>query len=820
MLNHLLPKHDKNLESVITARSLVLTGKVQGVGFRPFIYRIALANNLVGWVRNCVGIVEVFIQGKSHDIENFYNDLFEKKPVLAEVTIQSDKQAAINHDDSFNILQSQIKGDVDINVPTDLFLCDDCLAELNDPADRRYQYPFINCTQCGPRYTLITTLPYDRSNTSMAEFDLCPACLTEYENPEDRRFHAEPIGCPSCGPSLSFHVNRRRGDSLSSHSEVEDDFRDEVIVNDNATSLKLAVAALRDGKVIAVKGIGGYHLMCDASDTQAVLRLRKNKPRIHKPLAVMFPAPLSNPFGQAGQSVTLSDADKRFLLNPERPILLVEKRFLSKEKHSNLSEQIAPGLNEVGVMLPYSPLHHLLLNEFSGALVATSANISGEPVLIDNEQVEARLSHIADAFLHHNRPIIRPADDPVYRRIAGKPRPLRLGRGIAPLEMALPFKLAAPVLAVGAHMKNTVTLAWNNRAVISPHIGEMDSVYSHEVFENTVNDLQALYQIKATAIICDAHPGYTTTRWANKQGLAIHSVFHHHAHASAAYYECQNSLLEDNNIEEKNIEKENIMVFTWDGVGYGEDGTLWGGETFVGKPAEWQRVASMRPFNLPGGDKAGRQPWRSAAALCWEIGHPYREGELNEDKFMYPDANNQTQRDSLLYQAWEKKINAPQSSSVGRLFDAASALTGVRNVASFEGQGPMELEALCGRSINYIELDLSNNNNLLINNWEPLVPVMLDSALSIAERATIFHASLAHAILQQAIQIREKYSVNTVSFAGGVFQNRVLTETAIALLTENDFQVFLPELIPVNDAGISFGQVIEYGFKQTNHLNT
>ncbi len=740
------------------------------MGFRPFIYRLALEHKLNGWVRNCVGVVEIQVQGQPKNLENFLTDVFAKKPALAKPELESDKQIDVVLCDSFSILESQGKGEVRISVPVDLFLCDDCLRELNDPSDRRYHYPFINCTQCGPRYTLIRRLPYDRPNTTMADFELCPLCLAEYEDPSNRRFHAEPVACAACGPSLSFHEKTTS------------------INNDNQTALLNTVAALKQGRVVAVKGIGGYHLMCDAANNEAVARLRENKPRPDKPLAVMFPAPLDDPFKFAELSLVLSDSDKTFLLQPARPILLVKKNTATK-----LSEWIAPGLNEIGMMLPYSPLHHLLLNEFAGVLVATSANISGEPVLINNHDVEKRLAHVADAYLHHDRAIERPADDPVYRTIAGKARPIRSGRGCAPIELKLPFELVQPILAVGAHMKNVITLAWQDRVVVSPHIGEMDSVRSLEVFENTIVDLQKLYGVKIETIICDAHPAYTTTRWAERQGLPVHRVFHHHAHASAAYYECKTAVSKNSS----------VIVFAWDGVGFGEDATLWGGETFIGKPGEWQRVASMRTFNLPGGDKAGRQPWRSAAAVCWEAGLDY---------------DDITETDPMLKLAWQKKINAPQSTSAGRLFDAAAALTGVRTIASFEGQGPMEFEALCEgtleQSDDYVEIDLEEKANLLIANWQPLIQLMIDSSLSVKARAVLFHHSLAQLILKQAKYIRQKHDVNTVSFSGGVFQNRVLTERAIALLSAEGFEVCLPELIPVNDAGISFGQVMEYGYKK------
>ena len=753
-------KSELQTNSAISARKILLSGHVQGVGFRPFIYRLAVEHKLAGWVRNCVGIVEVHVQGQTQNLDKFVSDIFDKKPPLADPKLESNNHTDVGEFENFSILQSLNQGEAHISVPADLFLCDDCLSEMNNPSDRRYKYPFINCTQCGPRYTLIRSLPYDRSNTTMADFKLCPLCLGEYEDPANRRFHAEPVACPTCGPSLSF-------------------YSDAVVINDNETALNNAIEALHHGKVVAVKGIGGYHLMCDAASAEAVTRLRNNKPRPHKPLAVMFPAPADNAFKVVEASVTLSSNDKNFLLQPARPILLA-----SKSETIDLCEQIAPGLSEVGVMLPYSPLHHLLLNVFDGPLVATSANISGEPVLIHNDEVEKRLGHVADVFLHHNRPIERPADDPVYRTIAGKPRPIRTGRGYAPIELTLPFELEQPVLAVGAHMKNVITLAWNNRAIISPHIGEMDSARSLEVFKNTIKDLQNLYEVKAEIVVCDAHPGYTTTRWANQQHLPLQSVYHHHAHASAAYYECDTD--------------EKVIIFTWDGVGYGEDGTLWGGETFLGKPGQWQRVASMRSFNLPGGDKAGRQPWRSAAALCWEIGQAYDE---------IPE------KDPLLQQAWQRKINTPQTTSVGRMFDAAAALTGVCTMASYEGQGPMELEALCEPSCNHIELELTNENNLLITNWAPLVHAMLDATLSISQRSSLFHASMAHAMLQQARVLRDKYNVNTIGLSGGVFQNKMLTEQAIALLSDDGFKICFPELIPVNDAGISFGQIIEYGYR-------
>ena len=433
-------------------------------------------------------------------------------------------------------------------------------------------------------------------------------------------------------------------------------------------------------------------------------------------------------------------------------------------------------------MLPYSPLHYLLTDAFNTPLVATSANISGEPVLSDNDDVEMRLAGIADAFVHHNRAIVRPADDPVYRVIVGKPRPLRLGRGNAPLELELPMQLDQPVLAVGGHIKNSVALAWDNRMVISPHIGELTALRSQRVFEQVIEDLQQLYGVEAEIIAHDAHPGYSSTRWARQSRKPLVSVLHHYAHASAVAGEFS--------------DETNWLVFTWDGTGYGGDGTLWGGEALLGHPGCWRRVASMRHFRLPGGEQAIREPWRTAASLCWETGIPWNSAPLQA---------------IALHKVWSSRLDCPASSAVGRLFDAAAALTELLHNASFSGQGPMLLEAAAGNTdATPIVLDcIPDESGVLRTDWAPLVPMLLDTNLSIAQRAACFHTSLAHALRDQARQIRNCHGDFAIGLGGGVFQNRLLTAQIIALLDIDGFRVYLPEKIPVNDGGLSFGQIIE-----------
>jgi len=748
-----------------TAVRLTLAGHVQGVGFRPFVYRLARELGISGTVQNRLGEVEVIAAGSEEQLARLQRELISRAPPLSRPAIVGAGPAEPPEATGFAILASEGGTDARVFVPPDYFMCDDCAAELADPADRRHDYPFINCTQCGPRYTLIERLPYDRGNTSMAAFPLCRACDAEYRDPGDRRFHAEPVACPECGPSLTFE---RPG---------------EPDIANTTTALDAAVAALREGQVVAVRGIGGYHLMCDACDPMAVNRLRERKRRPDKPLAVMIPLAGRDGLDGVRRFVKLDSCEAAIASGPARPIVLARKRA-----GCGLADNIAPGLGEIGVFLPYSPLHHLLLQRFGGPLVATSGNISGEPVLTDNCEAAQRLGGVADVFLQHNRPIVRPADDPVYRRIAGRVRPLRMGRGTAPVELALPGRVTQPVLCTGGQMKGTVALAWDDRVVVSPHIGEMDSPRSLRVFEQVAADLQALYGVRATRIACDAHPGYTTTRWARGRGLPVAEVWHHEAHASAL-------------AAEHAVDAAPWLVFAWDGVGLGHDGTLWGGEALLGRPGDWLRVGSLRRFRLPGGDRAGREPWRSAAALLWEVGLEWTE---------CPDDH------GLARAAWDAGLNCPETSAAGRLFDAAAALICGRLATSFEAQGPMELEALCRHEAEPVTLGLDEVGGVSRIDWAPLLPVMTDTSLDPGERAGIVHASVAAALVAQAAILRERHGVGRVGLTGGVFQNRVLAGLVTRGLSDGGFEVSLPERMPCNDAALSFGQAVEFQAKEAS----
>lgn len=737
---------------------IVLRGRVQGVGFRPFVYRLATHAHLSGWVRNENGQLRIQVQGETEALQRFQQQLLANAPLTSQPELQEQRWLEPIQSESFCIKASYPQGVGEIHVPPDFFLCPDCLAEIQDPENRRHDYPFINCTACGPRYSIINALPYDRPHTSMAAFNLCDACENEYRDPNNRRFHAEPLACPDCGPQLIY-----------------EDASGEQFQN---SALNACVNALQHGDIVLIKGIGGYHLCCDAENAQSVSRLRQRKHRPHKPLALMFPSQGKDELQYVREQLDVSPEAARWLRSPARPIVLLPRR-----ECCNLPDNLAPELSELGVMLPYSPLHTLLLSRLARPIVATSANISGEPVLTENESVRQRLSDISRHYLHHNRTIVRPVDDPVMRIIGGKARPLRLGRGLAPLELTLPGEFRKPVLACGGQMKTTVALAWQNRVVISPHIGDLDSPRSRQVYAKVIADLQTLYQIEAEVLIHDQHPGYYSSQWAKQQNRQTFAVAHHHAHAAVLAGEYP--------------EQDNWLVFTWDGVGLGQDQSLWGGEAFYGRPGSWLHSASWRPFVLPGGDRVAREPWRSALSLCWHEQLPWHASILPDNL-------------DLLYHAWQKQINSARSSAVGRLFDAAAAILGLCPQASFEGQAAMYLENVaCKGQHAALSLPLIQDGAIWRSDWAPLLKLLLNEKISVADRAYAFHNSLAHALVAQATQLRQQHGDFVIGLCGGAFQNRLLCELVQEQCKQAGMKVYLPRRVPVNDGGLCYGQIIQ-----------
>jgi len=752
-------------ESFVRSRAVLIAveGRVQGVGFRPFVNRLAISHGIRGWVLNRAGRVEVFARGDMTAIDRFLHDLVERAPPLARPRIARIEPADSHMDtaDSFEIRSSQGEGG-DAELPPDHFVCDECLAEMSDPLARRYRYPFINCTQCGPRYSIIRSLPYDRINTTMADFAMCPQCRREYEDPADRRFHAQPLACPACGPTLTF----RRADT---------------VVHGNEAALAACVHVLLDGLTVAVKGIGGYHLVCDASRDASVERLRAAKRRPHKPFAVMVPTQPAEQLRYARELAHMDALEESMLCDPVRPIVLVRRRA-----GAALAAGVAPGLVEIGLMLPYSPLHYLLLQAMGRPLIATSANISGEPVLTDPEEVEHRLEECCDAYLHHDRPIHRAADDPVVRVIAGRVVPVRLGRGTAPLTLSLAGTLDAPVLACGGQMRTTAAVGWRDRVVVSPHLGDQGSVRSARIFESVTEGMQQLYGVRAARIACDMHSGFSTNSWARRQKLPIETVQHHHAHASALAGECA-------------LESP-ALVFAWDGVGLGEDGVLWGGEALYGMPGQWRRLGSFRPLKLAGGDLVAHEPWRSAAAICWQLGMSFRARQ--------PEY-------AMVRHAWERRVNVHESCAVGRLFDAAAVLLGLLETASYDGQAPAMLEAHTRSRVPGLALPIDQDSaDFWSVDWAPLFRALVSHGGSIAERADFFHSSLAGSLLDQAFAARRRLPVTRVGLTGGVFQNRRLTEEAVELLVANGFEVVLHGRVPPNDGGLSYGQIVEVQGRQ------
>ena len=753
------------MSNTIIRQRLHLTGRVQGVGFRPLVYRLANHYSLSGWVRNQGGEVWLEVEGRPEAIAAFRQQLLHQAPPPAAPHLQGEQLLPPQGETGFLILPSAVDRADRATLPLDSHLCDNCLRELHDPRDRRYRYPFINCSRCGPRYSLLDTLPYDRANTAMQAFPLCPKCAREYSDPKDRRFHAEPIACPDCGPSLHFH-------------------NEQGTIRGNQAALTAAVRLLREGHILALKGVAAYQLMCDARNQAAVTRLRSRKHRPHKPLALMFPEQGGDGLAALG-GFALDDAQRALLRSPQRPIVLCRGDDQGTLRvFPDIAPNIAPGLNEIGIMLPASPLHSLLMEDFGGPLVATSANPSGEPVVYEECEAEARLGGIADGFLHHNRPIRQRSDDPVYRPIAGKLRPLRLGRGDAPLELTLPQPIERPTLALGGQMKNTIALAWGERCVLSPHIGELDSPRALQELAHSIEALQRLYGVRAEQAVADAHPGYGYWPWLKGSGLPWQSIYHHHAHASALYGEYPQL-------------NEDMLVFTWDGTGLGPDGSLWGGEALLGHPGSWRHFSTMRPLRLPGGDKAARQPWRCAAALCWEaklpLPHPPAEAEL-------------------LQQAWQRGLNSPKTSSVGRLFDAAAALLGLCHTASFEGQAAMTLEACAsqGRAQQHQPLPL----HLLEDgrwqwDWGPLLDLLTPPTTEPADAAWLFHQTLAQTLVAQAKQAHQQHRIHSIGLCGGVFQNHLLATLSQQALGEHGFEVRMMQQLPCNDAGLAWGQIIE-----------
>jgi len=736
-------------------------GAVQGVGFRPFIYRLATQLGLNGWVLNSAQGVFIEVEGIRDVLRQFLLRIEKEKPARASIqSLEYCVLDAVGYD-RFEISYSERSGPKTALVLSDIATCSDCLREILEPKDRRYRYPFTNCTNCGPRFTIVEALPYDRPNTSMRRFTMCPDCYREYCDPVDRRFHAQPVACPRCGPNLELWD---AGGSILAQ-------RDDALIQGAQMVCK--------GKIVALKGIGGFQLIVDARNEPAVRELRARKRREEKPFALLYPS-----IELVRRDCQVSELEERLLLSPESPIVLLRHRMLTVR----LGASVAPGNPYYGVMLPYTPLHYLFMRELGFPVVATSGNLSDEPICIDEREALERLAGIADYFLVHDRPIVRHVDDSVARVIRGRELVLRRARGYAPMPVHLRESLPM-VLAVGAHLKNSVCLSVGTEVFISQHIGDLETAEAFSAFRNVVADFQRLYEASPDVIACDMHPDYPSTRYAAQLQAKPHLVQHHYAHVLAC--------MADNELEPP------VLGVSWDGTGYGSDGTIWGGEFLLACETGFQRAGHFRQFRLPGGDAAVREPRRAALGLLYEA---LGENGFDESS-LAPIRNFSATELALIRQMLARGFNSPVTSSVGRLFDAVASLLGLHQRVSFEGQAAMELEFLVQSGVEENYPFLLRKGPPYIVDWQP----MLKEILSDIERgqdagiiAAKFHNTLAETIIAVAREIGERKVVLT----GGCFQNRYLTERSVQRLLDSEFRCYWHQRVPPNDGGIALGQVV------------
>jgi len=738
-------------------RRLKITGVVQGVGFRPFVYQLAERYGLNGFIKNDSSGVSVEIEGSQSNIDTCIKALYDELPPLARIdSLTSEEIAYVGHE-SFEILSSDTDHTKSALVSPDIAICENCLEEMNDLDDRRYDYPFINCTNCGPRYSIMESLPYDRPYTSMRSFTLCEACNSEYTDPLDRRFHAQPISCYDCGPTLK----------LLNHTGK--------VLTKGKNALLLTVQSIQRGDIVAVKGLGGFHLFCDATNTEAVEKLRERKDRPVKPFAVMF-----KDMATLKTSVQLSAQEKNLICSKEKPIVIVPKRI-----HSAISEAVAPKIDRLGVFIAYTPLHHLLIDLLNVPLVATSANRRDEPIIREGEALIEKLGSVVDRVLDHDREIVNANDDSVVQIAADQKITLRMARGYAPKSIKLPFKSKKKILAVGANQKNSIALIFEDTLILSPHIGDLNSLEAFEYFERTLETFKDFYDFEPEVIVYDKHPEYMTTQWA-KAFKAEHpkvetiEVQHHYAHLLAG-------------LAEFNVDKK-VLGFVFDGTGYGDDGTIWGGEVMLADAQNYERIFSLAPFRLLGGEKAIKEPRRAALSLLFDTFTLEVLSQLDLPLLK----TFSTEEIKFLHGAWEKGINAPLTSSMGRLFDAVASLADIVHLSSFEGESGLIMEQYVDDAITG-SFPFSIENDLI--KWEDMIEEIV-----IMHDKRVIVSMFFNTLIEMIFMIAKKYPDMALLFSGGVFQNRVLVEKILRRGKEEERSVYFQNETPINDGGVALGQ--------------
>ncbi|TPW13972.1 MAG: hydrogenase maturation protein HypF [Acidimicrobiaceae bacterium] len=766
----------------VERRRLLVTGVVQGVGFRPFVHRLSAELGLAGFVGNDAAGVFIEVEGDVVVLVEFAGRLCRDAPPLARVESVSQAAMPLTGASGFVIVESSVGGGARTLVPPDVATCDECMAEVLDPAHRRFRYPFTNCTNCGPRFTIISDLPYDRPATTMAGFTMCPACMAEYHDPADRRYHAQPNACPECGPRLRFEVGHE-------------------IVEGTDAVLAAAHETFAAGGIVAVKGIGGYHLACDAGSDTALRALRERKGRSDKPFALMVPN-----LAAAHELAEISEESAAALVSTARPIVLLRRR-----PGAPVSALVAPGNPLLGVLLPYTPLHHLLFASVPGAddatapwaLVLTSGNLSNEPICTDDAEARTRLTDQADAFLTHDRPIYVPCDDSVIRIVDGHVQPIRRSRGYTPLPVALPVDVA-PTLAVGGELKNTCCIASGRRAWVSQHIGDMENLETLHAFERTVDGFQRMYAVQPTVIAADGHPGYLTRRWAMDHcgDRRLVEVQHHHAHVASV-------------MAERGLDGTSPVIgIAFDGTGYGigDDGApeIWGGEVLVADYAGFVRAGHLRPLPLPGGDGAVRNPCRIAVAYLAALG-------IGADPSLPAVAACDDVELAVVRRQVERNLGCVPTTSMGRLFDAVASLLGVRHRISYEAQAAIELEVLAeGGAVDPAALPWSFGLDAAgIIDPAPVLQGIVDAVTDgthLADIALAFHHAVAAAVPAVSRQVATLHGALPVALTGGVFQNALLTRLTRAALEAEGFEVLTHRLVPPNDGGLSLGQAVIAGY--------
>ncbi len=743
--------------------SVSVRGVVQGVGFRPFVYQLAERHGLTGWVRNTNSQVEIEVDGSESSLAEFLRDLETDAPPLARIdSVEAGPRAASGYE-AFEIKASRFDAGWQ-SIPPDSATCDACLAEVLDPQERRHGYAFTNCTHCGPRFTIIEELPYDRSRTTMACFEMCADCRREYEDPRDRRFHAQPVACPVCGPKL-WLGSEERGKA-------------------DADPIQRCVGLLLEGCIVALKGLGGFQLACDATNPEAVARLRARKRRYGKPFALMVPdldwvERLCEPTG----------VEKEALGQRERPIVLMKKR-----PGASLAPEVAPALDRLGVMLPYTPLHHLLLRSFNGPLVMTSGNLSEEPIAVGNREAVDRLGEIADEFLLHDRDIYARYDDSVVRVLGDLAVPIRRARSYAPAPLDLPFESEQDILACGAQQKSTFCLVKESKAFLSQHIGDLENLETLEHFQESLRNFERIFKVEPHVIAHDMHPDYLSTHLAQEHAspsaLRV-AVQHHHAHIV--------SVLAEHGVRER------VIGVAYDGTGYGTDGAVWGGEILVADWRSFERVAHLRYAPMIGGEAAIRKPYRMAAGYIWGLCRSACLAEFDPFLASVPIAER-----IILRRQLETGLNVPQTSSCGRLFDAAAAFLDVRREAVYEGQAAVELEALADPSVDVVyPFDiLKEGEGFIIDPSATIRALWCDfrGGRPISYIAAAFHNTVAEFTVAACRAIRDRSKLERVALSGGCFQNALLTRRVIDGLTDAGFDVLTHRLVPPNDGGLSLGQ--------------